>query len=141
ILLPLIGAFQIVEPRLKLFSSRRGQIISIVLKLVLSYLLIGFTHGIDSYYYPIFLIPVVSAATIFELPGVLLVTAIACLAYFSFLLPIFFPYGRLPLPPDQISIMSLHASFYAIVAFLVYQQANAKRQEMKRTQEAAERLS
>jgi two-component system sensor histidine kinase HydH len=141
ILLPLIGAFQIVEPRLKLFSSRRGQITSIVLKLVLSYLLIGFSHGIDSYYYAIFLIPVVSAATILELPGVILVTAIACAAYFSFLLPIFFDYSNFRLPPDQISIMSLRASFYAIVAFLVYQQANAKRQEMKRTQEAAERLA
>jgi signal transduction histidine kinase len=141
ILVPLIGAFQIIEPRLKLFSSRRGQIISIVLKLVLSYLLIGFTHGIDSYYYPIFLIPVVSAATIFELPGVILVTAIACLAYFSFLLPVFVDYSSFRLPPEQISMMSLRASFYAIVAFLVYQQANAKRQEMKRTQEAAERLA
>lgn len=141
ILLPLIGAFQIIEPRLKLFSSRRGQIISIVLKLILSYLLIGFTHGIDSYYYAIFLIPVVSAATILELPGVLLVTAIAGLAYFSFLLPIFFDYSRFNLPPDQIRIMSLRAAFYAITAFLVYQQANAKRQEMKRTEEAAERLA
>ncbi len=141
ILLPLIGAFQIIEPRLRLFSSRRGQIISIVLKLLLSYLLIGFTHGIDTYYYAIFLIPVVSAATILELPGVLLVTAIASLAYFSFLLPIFFDYSRFNLPPDQIRIMSLRAAFYAIVAFLVYQQANAKRQEMKRTQDAAERLA
>jgi two-component system sensor histidine kinase HydH len=141
ILLPIIGSFQIVEPRLKLFASRRGQITSITLKLVLSYLLIGFTHTIDSYYYPIFLIPVVSAATILELPGVILVTALACLAYFSFLLPIFFDYSKFYLPPNQISIMSLRASFYAIVAFLVYQQAKAKRDEMKRTEEAAERLA
>jgi len=133
ILVPLIGAFQIAEPRLNLFSSRPGQITSIVLKLLLSYLLIGFTHGIDSYYYAIFLIPVVSAATILELSGVILVTAIACLAYFSFLLPIFFDYNRFSLPPDQISMMSLRASFYAIVAFLVYQQAHAKRQEKERT--------
>src|SRR5436305_606864 len=111
ILLPIIGSFQIVEPRLKLFASRRGQITSITLKLVLSYLLIGFTHTIDSYYYPIFLIPVVSAATILELPGVILVTALACLAYFSFLLPIFFDYSKFYLPPNQISIMSLRASF------------------------------
>ncbi|MFL6353033.1 MAG: sensor histidine kinase [Bryobacteraceae bacterium] len=141
ILLPLIGAFQIAEPRLKLFSSRRGQITSIVLKLDLSYLLIGYTHGRDSYYYPIFLIPVVSAATILELPGVILVTAIACLAYFSFLLPMFVDYDMFRLPPDQISIMSLHASFYVIVAFLVYEQAKAKRDEVKRTQNAAERLA
>jgi two-component system, NtrC family, sensor histidine kinase HydH len=137
ILVPLIGAFQIAEPRLKLFSSRRGQITSIVLKLVLSYLLIGYTHGPDSYYYPIFLIPVVSAATMLELRGVILVTAIACLAYFSFLLFVDTSF----LPPDQIKIMSLHASFYAIVAFLVYEQAKAKRDEVKRTQDAAERLA
>jgi two-component system, NtrC family, sensor histidine kinase HydH len=137
ILVPLIGAFQIAEPRLKLFSSRRGQITSIVLKLVLSYLLIGYTHGPDSYYYPIFLIPVVSAATILELPAVILVTSIACLAYFSFLL---FVDSSL-LPPDQVKVMFLHASFYAIVAFLVYEQAKAKRDEVKRTQDAAARLA
>ena len=141
ILVPLIGAFQIVEPRLRLFSSRRGQITSVVLKLLLSYLLVGWTHTVDSYYSAIFLIPVVSAATIFDLFGVIVVTAIACLAYFSFLLPVFFDYSRYQLPPDQISLMSLRAAFYAIVAFLVYEQAKAKRDEMARTEEAAARLA
>ena len=141
ILLPLIGAFQIIEPRLKLFASRRGQIASIVLKLILSYLLVGFSHGIESYYYAIFLIPVVSAATTFDLAGVIVVTAIACLAYFSFLFPIYFDYSQFQLPPDQIRLMSVRVSFYAIVAFLVYEQAKAKRDEMQRTQEAAERLA
>ena len=135
ILLPLIGVFQIVEPRLKLFSSHRGQIISLALKLILCYLLVGFSHGADSYYSSIFLIPVVSAATTFDLLGVVLVTLIACAAYFSFLLPAFFA------PPDLISFVSVRASFYAIVAFLVYEQARAKRDEMARTQEAADRLT
>lgn len=141
ILLPLIGAFQILEPRLRVFASHRGQIISITLKLVFSYLLIGFTHTIYSYYASIFLIPVVSAATILELGGVILVTAIACLAYFSFLLPIFFDYSRYELPPEQLSVMSFHAAFYVIVAFLVYDQAKAKRDEMERTNEAARQLA
>lgn len=141
ILLPIIGAFQIAEPRLKVFSSRRGQINSIILKLILSYLLIGFTHAVESYYSSIFLIPVVSAATILELPGVILVTAIACLAYFSFLLPIFFDYSRFQLTPEQLSLMWLRAAFYAIVAFLVYEQAKAKRDEMERTREAALQLA
>ncbi|MBV8865685.1 MAG: hypothetical protein JO210_09860, partial [Acidobacteriaceae bacterium] len=140
ILLVLIGAFQIVEPRLKLFSSRRGQIASVILKLLLSYLLVGWTHGIGSNYYSIFLIPVVSAATLFELPGVILVTAIAVAGYFSFLLPVFVNYAVVDLPPDYLSVMGLHASFFAIVAFLVYQQARAKRVEMERTQEAMMRL-
>jgi two-component system, NtrC family, sensor histidine kinase HydH len=141
ILLPLIGGFQILEPRLKLFSSKRGQIISIVLKLVLSYLLVGWTHTIESYYYSIFLIPVVSAATILDLPGVILVTAIACLAPFSFLLPVFFDYSKYQLLPEQLNLMTLRAAFYAIVSFLVYEQAKAKRDEMARTEEAAERLA
>jgi two-component system, NtrC family, sensor histidine kinase HydH len=139
ILVVLIGAFQIIEPRLKLFSSRRGQIASVALKLILCYLLVGWTHGVASLYYPIFLIPVVSAATLFELPGVILVTAIACAGYFSFLLPVFI--GNTELPVDFLDLMSLRASFYAIVGFLVYQQAKAKRDEMQRTEEAAARLA
>jgi len=141
ILLPAIGAFQILEPRLTLFSSHRGQIASIVIKLILSYLLVGFTHGLQSDYTSISLIPVIAAATILELPGVILVTAIASLAYFSFLLPVFFDYSRYQLAPEQLSLMSLHAAFYAIVAFLVYDQAKAKRDEMQRTQQAALQLA
>ena len=137
IILPLIGAFQIFESRFEVFESRRGQIVSIGLKLIFSYLLIGWTHAIDSYYSMIFLIPVVSAATNFDLLGVSVVTGIASLAYLSFLL--FIPYDMLP--PEQVRQVSLRAAFYAIVAFLVYEQARAKRDQMKRTQEAAEQLA
>ena len=145
ILLPLIGAFQILEPRLKLFSSTRGQITSVALKLILSYLLIGFSHGGDSYYSSIFLIPVVSAATTFELPGVIIVTAIACLSYLSFLLPAYLYYQKHPENPIEFDVlassMSLRAAFYAIVAFLVFEQAKAKREEMNRTEQAAAQLA
>ncbi|MBV9032950.1 MAG: hypothetical protein JO182_00555 [Acidobacteriaceae bacterium] len=145
ILLPLIGGFQILEPRFKLFSSSRGQIASIALKLILSYLLIGWSHAAASYYSSIFLIPVVSAATIFELSGVIIVTAIACLSYFSFLLPVFIDYQKYQDNPEQFGIlvnfMSLQAAFYVIVASLVYEQAKAKREEIKRTEEAAAQLA
>ncbi len=141
ILLLLIGAFQIAEPRWRLFSSPQGQRASLVLKLLFSYLLIGYTHGITSSYYPIFLIPVVSAATAFQFPGVLLVTAIAVVAYPSFLA--FVPRDRLAdfLLPDDIRLIGLRVAFYPIIGFLVFQQARAKREEMKRTQEAADRLT
>jgi two-component system sensor histidine kinase HydH len=140
IFLILIGAFQIVEPRLKLFCSRRGQITSIVLKLFLSYLLVGYTHTFTSYYYSVFLIPVVSAATIFDLAGVVLVTLIAGAAYFSFLLPIFVDWNTYRIE-DYLGIMCLRVSFWAIVAFLVYEQARAKRDEMLLTQRAVSDLA
>ncbi|MDQ2774832.1 MAG: ATP-binding protein [Acidobacteriota bacterium] len=140
ILLVVIGAFQIVEPRLRPFSSKSGQIASLVLKLLFSYLLVGYTHTIFSPYYPIFLIPVVSAATIFELPAVILVTLIACLLYSSFLLPIFIDWSTFQMPEGYADTLGARLSFYAIIAFLVYQQAKAKRDEMARTAESNRHL-
>ncbi len=142
ILLPLIGAFQITEPRLRIFRSRRGQVVSITLKMLLCYLLIGFTHTLNSFYFPVFFIPIISAATTFEAAGVFWVTAIACAASFSFLLflPVFVPSNQIDIW-DFLSVMSVRTMFYAIVPFLVYQQAKAKRDEMERTEEAAAQLA
>ncbi len=141
IILPVLGAFQIIEPRLKFFASKRGQVISVTLKMVLSYLLVGWTHSINSYYHPIFFIPIVSAASTFELLGVVVVTVIIWAAYFSFLLPIYIDYRIYPLTSEQLGVMSIQAIFYGVVAFAVYEQARAKRDEMQRTQEAAQRLA
>src|SRR5947209_1597675 len=112
ILLVLLGIFQIVEPRFRLFSSRRGQIASITLKLVFSYLLVGYSHGIESPYHPIFLVPIVSSATTFELTGVIVVTLVASLAYFSFLLPIYIDWSQ---DRKSTRLNSSHANFsYAV---------------------------
>jgi signal transduction histidine kinase len=142
IILPLLGAFQIAEPRMELFASRSGQLFSTALKLVLCYLLVGWTHSINSFYFPVFFIPVVSAATTFNALGVSLVTVITCAASFSFLLflPRFLPYNEIEFA-DYVREMSLRAMFYAIVAFIVYQEAKAKRDQIKRTEEAAASLA
>ena len=140
ILVILIGAFQIAEPRLGVFASHRGQIASVAIKLLLVYLLVEYTHGIDSLYHPLLLIPVVSAATIFELPGVLLVSLLACLAYATSFL-FFTLYLDQPPPLDLVQWGILRMAFYTLVGLLVFQQAKAKRDEMRRTEEAAERLA
>lgn len=140
IILVLLTAFQIAEPHARMFSSRRGQIISIIVKLVLSYLLEGYSHTLFSYYFLIFLIPIISAATMFDVKGVVLVTSTAIAAYFSFLLPVW-PVDYAAISPEDVRIMCLRACFFAIVAYVVYGQAKARREEMKRTQEAAERLA
>jgi signal transduction histidine kinase len=139
ILVPLLGAFQIIEPRLRLFRSHRGQIASMAIKLVLCYFLIAFSDAIFSYYYPIFLIPIISAATTFELRGTLTVIALAAAGYGFFLLPRFVDWNTLP--PGFISVVTSRMVFYAIVGFLVYLEARAKRQEMERTKVALERLT
>jgi two-component system sensor histidine kinase HydH len=141
IILAIFGAFQIIEPRVRFLSSRRGQILSIAFKMLLSWLLLGYSHTVDSFYYLIFLIPVISAGTVFGALGVSIVTGIASVGYFAFLLPIFINWSTFRMPPGLINVMCLNACFYAIAAFVVYQQAKATREEMRRTQLAAERLA
>jgi signal transduction histidine kinase len=137
ILIIVIGAFQVIEPRLNLFASRRGQFFSVSVKLILSYLLVGYTHTFDSPLWSIFLVPLVAAATFFEFTAVVIVTLIASASYFSFVLLVPNTYV---LPPDLYSVLSLRVSFFAIIAFVVFEQARAKRQEMERTREANKNL-
>jgi signal transduction histidine kinase len=137
ILIIIIGAFQVIEPRLNLFASRRGQFFSVAVKLVLSYLLVGYTHTFDSPLWSIFLVPLVAAATFFEFTAVVIVTLIASASYFSFVLLVPNTYV---MPPDLYSVLSLRVSFFAIIAFVVFEQARAKRREMERTKEANKNL-
>src|ERR1700752_3156101 len=55
ILIISLGVFEIAQPRLPLFASRGGQIGAIAVEMLLSYLLVGFTHGVDTVYHSIFL--------------------------------------------------------------------------------------
>ena len=76
---------QVLEPKLSVLASVRGKVVWIVLKLALSYVLIGFTGGVASRFWPVLLLPVVSAATALGVAGTLLFTLLAGGAYFSFL--------------------------------------------------------
>jgi signal transduction histidine kinase len=140
ILLILLTAFEIIEPRLRLFATRRGRIASTVIRMLLAYLLIGYSHTVFSVYFFIFLIPIIAAASIFDFKGAALTTIIALAAYFSFLLPLW-PVDWQAITASEVSLMCLRASFFPIVAYAVFEQARAKREEMKRTAEAAERLA
>jgi signal transduction histidine kinase len=87
-IVPLIGlcVAQILEPKIPAPPSRTSRIFWIVLKVVLGFILMGWTGGLTSDYWPVTLLPVMSAATTFELPGSLAFTALAIGAYLSFLL-------------------------------------------------------
>lgn len=140
LVLILIGIFQVIEPRVKLFSTRRGQIWSLAIKLLLCYVLIGYSHAINSNFYDILLLPIISAATILNLTGTTIFAILACAAYLSYLSPVFINWQNQYISPEDLRILCLHVSFFPVVALLVYSQARAKREEMRRTEEAAEQL-
>jgi signal transduction histidine kinase len=80
-----LGVAQILEPKIPLVASQPSRIFWIVLKVLLGVILLGFTGSMNSDYWPVILLPVLSAATTFGLAGSLAFTALAIGAYLSFL--------------------------------------------------------
>jgi signal transduction histidine kinase len=83
-MIALLGILQILESNIPFASTTRGKVIWILLKLTIGYTLIGYTHGINSSYYLILLLPIVSAATALGVYSTLAVSLLACAAYLSF---------------------------------------------------------
>jgi signal transduction histidine kinase len=80
-----LGVAQILEPKVPATASTGSRVFWIVLKLVLSFVLIGYSDGINSRYWPALLLPVVSAATTFDFLGTMVFTLLTCAAYLVFL--------------------------------------------------------
>lgn len=133
-----LGLFQVVEPKVRWFSSSRGTVWSTLIKLALCYLLIGWTGGISSTYYVTLLLPVVSAATTLNLAGTALITVLAIAAYVSFLLML--DWSRYELSRYAVSELGIRVIFLPVVAFLTHQLAEANREEARKYQGVAKQL-
>jgi signal transduction histidine kinase len=140
-LLAALAIFQLAEPRISFFATRRGNFAAISLKLLLGFLLIGYTGGITSSYYLILLLPVVSAATSLGLGGAMLFTLIACASYLIFMHPLFLDPRRYELTREGISILSLRVIFLPVIGFLTNQLAEANRVQARRYQATAQQLA
>ena len=116
----------------------QGTVLSYSIKLILCYLLIGQTDGIQSSYSFVLVLPVISAATRVGVFGTIVASLIACAAYLSFWL-------RLPpdqfVPPDQIGELVLRCAIIALSGFLAHQLAAATRIEARKYQSAAQQLA
>ena len=115
-------------------------LVAVLLKLVLSYLLIGWTGGISSSYYAVLLLPVMSAATGLEALPSVCVMLLACLSYLSFLLPVYVDYSRYQLTVEGVSELALRVVFLPVVGLLTYQNAKENRESVRRYHEASGEL-
>jgi signal transduction histidine kinase len=134
----LLAALQIAEPRVAWFSTNRGTVVSILLKLALCWALIGWTGGISTSYWVILLLPVLSAATTLNRAGALGMTALACLAYLSFTL--FVDWNRYEFTPQGLGELGLRVVFLPVVAFLTHRLAEESRNAARQYQAAASQL-
>jgi len=80
-----LGVAQVLEPKIPADPTTRSRLLWIAIKLALGFMLIGYTSGINSVYWPVLLLPVVSAATMFGVIGTTLCAAVAGAAYLVFL--------------------------------------------------------
>ena len=95
-----IGVLQLFEGRL-VNQVPRGRYYAVLLKILLAMLLISHTGeiSINSSYYPIFYVPVITAAVYFGAWGTILWTMFASAAYCSYLYPAW-RCRNMNLPPD-----------------------------------------
>lgn len=138
-LLALIAGLQILEPRIPALNTRRGILASIFIKLGLGYLLIFATGGLNSGFYLVLLLPVVSAATSLGVLGTVMMTLVASVTYLSLLLYIDWS-SHVILPYDQRQL-GLRLVFIWLVGYVTHRLARANREEARKYQAAAEQLA
>lgn len=134
-----IGLFQIFENRILLFRSPlRRNTVSILAKILLATLLVWHTGGINSNYYPIYYLPVVSAAMLYGGWGTIFWTMASCVSFSAFLIPAL-RYFRLT--EGGIAELTLRYLFFFLVAIVVNRFVSDSRRQAQRYRELAEELT
>ena len=133
-----LGALQIAEAHLELSSDTIGSALVIALKLVLCYWLVAETGGIESSYYLIFWLPIVSAASNLELGGTLLNTLISSALYLSFLF--FVDFETNYIPPEGQRELTVRVLFFFLSAILVNRFATENRAKTEHLAQANREL-
>jgi K+-sensing histidine kinase KdpD len=134
-----IVVFQLFEGRLISRLPKRGPAYSVAIKILLATLLLDHTGemGINSNYYPIYFLPVVSAAVYFGPVATLAWTAAASLAYLSLLIPALQEYE---LDPAGASILTIRVLFFFIAGILVNRFVMENRRQVERLETLSEKL-
>ncbi|MGB8010856.1 MAG: ATP-binding protein [Terriglobales bacterium] len=135
-----IGIVQLLESRLIAHFPKRGVFYVILLKILLATLLIDHTGevGINSSYYPIYYLPVVTAALYCGTWLTLLWTLFASAAYCSYLYPAMQEYD---LTPEAFGYLALRIMFFFLAAMVVNRFAQQSQHQTQLYRELAERLA
>src|SRR5437588_7152800 len=141
VVVPLVALtiVQVLEPKIPALASTKGRMVWILLKLTLCYLLIGYTGAIQSSFWLLLLLPVVSAATMFGLAATLIFTTLSGAAYVSFLL--FLDWNQFTLDWPEISVLTQHMLFLYLVANLANLLAADLREQSAKHRRTAEQLA
>src|SRR5450755_483663 len=140
VILLAIGVVQLLETNLISRFPQRGVFYVILLKILLSTLLIDHTGeiGINSSYYPIYYLPVVTAALYCGTWLTLVWTLAASAAYCSYLYPAMQEYE---LTPEAYGLLALRILFFFLAAMVVNRFAQQSLHQTQLYRDLAERLA
>ncbi|MBI3665669.1 MAG: hypothetical protein HY236_05490 [Acidobacteria bacterium] len=133
-----IAAVQIAEMRFDLFTVRWGALATIVVKLGLAWVLVWVTEGIQSSYYLIFLLPVVTAASNLGMLATILTAAGGSAAYCSFLALV---WDRYELTPSGASELAIRVLFLFMTGILLNHFVTESRRQAERYRVLADDLA
>ena len=138
---PLVALFlvQVLEPKIPALSTPWGRVAWVLLKMTIVYLVIAYTRGIESNFWLLLLLPVVSAATVSSFAGMLVYTALAAGAYLSFLL--FLDWEKFVLDRASIDVLMLRVVCLFMVGNLTNLLAAALRVQSEKHRRTAEHLA
>jgi signal transduction histidine kinase len=133
-----LGLFQIFEHRFLRILPARGRAYSVLIKIVLASAVVNCTGGIESSYYLIYFLPVVSAAMFFGAAQTLLWTALTSAAYLAFLIPALQVYD---LTADGATELAIRNLFFFLAAIVINRFVLESRRQSQRYRELAEALA
>lgn len=135
-----IGIVQLVENRLIARWPLYGRYGVVLVKILLATLLINHTGeiGINSSYYPIYYVPIVTAALHFGAWGTLLWTLLASTAYCAYLYPALQEYT---LTAGGAAELAIRILFFFLAAMMVNRFTLENRRQTAKIQQAAEQLT
>jgi two-component system, NtrC family, sensor histidine kinase HydH len=134
------GGLQLSEGWFVSRLPRRGPVYIVLLKIALATLLIDHTGeiSINSNYYPIYFLPVLTAAEYFGPLATLGWTAVASAAYCSYLYPALQEYE---ITQESYALLAIRIMFFFLAAMVVNRFVIENRRQTKRYQELAETLA
>jgi two-component system sensor histidine kinase HydH len=133
-----LAAVQVAEPRIPALNSGLGLAAALLVKIALGYLLIGHTGSLDSIYWIVMALPVISAATALGLVATLAVAVAASGAYLSYILILDPKYY---LDAESVYALIVRTVFLIVVGILTNALAEDLRAQKENYRRTAEQLA
>lgn len=141
VILLVIGIFQLLEAQFIRVAGKPGRFLAVAIKIALATVLIGHTGDvapISSSYWPIYWLPVLTAAMYFGPLGTLLWTTVVSAAYCSYLIPALQVFD---ITRENIGELLLRIVFFYLVGMIVNRFVIEYRLQVREYQSLSETLS